>query len=84
MDVSTIATTASNMTAVAVQPSTLCRGEITKSPITRFEPASNSMTAMMGTAITPLITALANSALIGSMGSRSIAAPPRVATAMML
>ena len=37
---------------------------------------------MTGTATTPLITALQNSALIGSMGLKLRAAPTKVATAM--
>ncbi len=41
------------------------------------------ITAMMGTEITPLMTALQYSALMGSMGVKPSATPTRVETAMM-
>ena len=60
------------MTAVASQPRTRSRRVTVKRPITAFA-ASSIITTMIGTAITPLTTALQNSALIGSIGVKSIA-----------
>jgi hypothetical protein len=41
------------------------------------------MIAMIGTATTPLMTALQNSALMGSIGRKFMIAPMRVATAIV-
>ena len=46
-------------------------------------PASNIITIRTGTEITPLMTALQNSALIGSIGLKVSATPPSVAKAMI-
>src|SRR5437899_5622068 len=59
------------MVHVASQPSAFSRRVTVKAPITRWSLASSIITIMIGTAITPLITALQNSALMGSTGVKS-------------
>ena len=56
------------MTAVAIQPSTTMVRLAVKFPITAFLDTSNVITAMSGTATTPLMTALQKSPFMGSMG----------------
>ena len=52
------------------------------SPMTRLLRAINIMMTMMGTAVTPLITALQYNARIGSKCMNVMATPPTVANAM--
>jgi hypothetical protein len=56
-NVTSMATTTSAIAAVASQPRTRRRGPITFAPMVPVREASSIMTAMIGTAITPLITA---------------------------
>src|SRR4051812_16332036 len=73
---------AAAMAAVASQP-TAFRPECSlKSPMAARWLERCIMSAMTGTATTPLITALQNSALIGSIGLKLSRTPSRVATAM--
>ena len=65
MPVTNIATTAAAIVHVASQPSAFSRRVTVNGPITWGSSASSIITIMIGTAITPLITALQNSALIG-------------------
>ena len=60
-------TAATAITAVASQPSAFSRGRRANWPITFLREAISMIITMIGTAATPLITALQNSALIGSM-----------------
>ena len=83
MPVTNIATTAAAMVHVASQPSAFSRRVTVNGPITCGSSASSIITIMIGTAITPLITALQNSALIGSIGVKSSTTPPSVASAMI-
>ena len=53
-----------------------------KAPITDFFETSRMMTIINGTATTPLMTALQNSAFIGWIGVYSSATPAIMATAM--
>lgn len=71
------------MTAVLSQPSSLSRSDGVSCPITSGRDASSIMTAMIGTEITPLITALHNNALMGSIGKKFRATPASVDTAMI-
>ena len=61
------------MIAVASQPITRNRLPMTKWPMICGCAPSSIMTTMIGTAITPLITALQNSALIGLIGEKLMA-----------
>ncbi len=63
-----MAQTAAAITSVASQPTTLSRGLATNFPMTFGLPASSIITMSTGTEITPLMTALQSSALIGSTG----------------
>ena len=74
--------TATNITTVANHPSTCSRRFMTKGPMRSGRTAISIITTMMGTAMTPLMTALQISALIGSMLLKSSATPPSVASAM--
>ncbi len=78
-----IAHTAAAITAVASQPTNFRRGLDTNFPITLALPASNIITMSTGTEMTPLITALQKSALMGSIGLKVRAVPPSVARATM-
>ena len=71
------------MAAVESQPMKRSRGDRQNSPITRLRVAISIMIAMIGTATTPLMTALQNSALMGSIGRKFMIAPMRVATAIV-
>jgi hypothetical protein len=73
---------AAPMTAVAIQPSTRIGRLTVKAPITDFRDASRMMTAISGTATTPLITALQNSARIGLIGRYWMPSPASTLTAM--
>ena len=76
-------TAAAAMTAVASQPSALSHGRSVNWPITSGRDAISMIITMIGTAATPLITALQNSALIGSSGVKLSAAPTKVAAAIV-
>jgi len=78
-----MAHTAAAITAVASQPTNFSRGLDTKFPITLALPASSIMTISTGTEMTPLMTALQKSALMGSIGLKVSAVPPSVAKATM-
>ena len=69
------------MISVASQPSIFSLRRIVNVPITSGLAPSIIMTAMIGTAITPLITAVQKSALIGSILVKFNATPPMVAKA---
>ena len=71
------------MVPVASHPSAFSRRLTVNRPITRGSSASSIMTTMIGTAMTPLMTAHQNNALIGSTGEKSSATPPSVASAMI-
>ena len=75
-------TAAAVMTAVASQPSVLSQGFRAKSPMTSRREAMCMIKTMMGTAATPLTTALKISALIGSSGEKLRSAPTSVAPAI--
>lgn len=76
------AATASAMISVAAYPSTMTGRDAVNRPIRLWLCATSIMATMIGTATTPLITALQNSALIGSKPDQSIAVPSRVAAAI--
>lgn len=67
--------TATAITATAPQPRKRVLRRTVNSPITFVLPASSIIAAMMGTATTPLTTALQNSARIGSIGEKSRPVP---------
>ena len=71
------------MAMVAIQPQMVSVQPRVKSPITFFCRAITMVTAITGTATTPLTTADQNSALIGSKWNRLKATPSSVATAMV-
>ena len=79
-----MATTAIAITTVLAQPSRVKFLRNVYWPITVSLPPSIIITAMIGTAITPLITALQNNALIGSRCVKFSAVPASVAKATML
>ena len=81
--VANMARTTAAMVAVASQPRTLSRRVMTNGPMISLRTAISIITAMMGTATTPLMTAHQNSALIGSMGVKLSATPRMVATTTM-
>jgi len=74
-----MATTVTAIAAVAIHPSPLRRGPITFAPMMSAREASNIITAMIGTAITPLTTADQNNSLTGSVGVKHKITPPTVA-----
>jgi hypothetical protein len=70
------------MTATPIQPRmTIDRLDV-NSPITDFLDAIRMITAISGTATTPLITALQNSAFIGLIGEYWMANPTSTLTAI--
>jgi hypothetical protein len=75
-------TAAAPMTAVAIQPSTMIGRLTVNGPITDLLDASRMMTTISGTATTPLITALQNSARIGLIGRYWIPSPASTPTAI--
>src|SRR5258708_13027107 len=79
-DVMTIATTATSITNTDSQPRTLRLRLITKGPITSGRTAISIITAIIGTEMTPLMTALQNKALIVSIGLNPTPPPPPVPT----
>ena len=68
------------MTAVAAQPTIFCGIGSLSVPVSFGFAVISIMTNMIGTAATPLITALQNSALIGLIEVKSNATPNNVAT----
>ena len=75
-------TAASAMASVDSQPRALRGAPIVCSPMMRGLAAISIVTIMMGTATTPLTTALQNKALIGSIGEKLRRTPPAVAAAI--
>jgi hypothetical protein len=73
---------AAPMTAVAIQPSTATGRLTVNAPMTALLDASRMMTTIRGTATTPLITALQNSARIGLIGRYWMTRPASTPTAM--
>src|SRR5476651_1085235 len=69
---------------VQLQPNTLSPEWMTKEPIIFSCDAINIMMNMIGTAMTPLTTALQSNALMGSIGAKQINTPNNVAALMML
>src|SRR5204863_9814710 len=80
---SSIGTTASAITPVASQPRFFRRRLAVKRPMISGRAAISIITAMMGTEITPLITALQMSALTGSIAVKLSATPIVVAAVRM-
>ena len=78
-----IPTAAAVITAVASQPSPFSHGPSVNWPMTFEREPSSMIITMIGTAVTPLMTALQNNALMGSSGVKFSAAPTRVATAIV-
>jgi len=78
--VANIASTAASITAMPIQPMTVCRADSVKRPMMVLLCASSIITIMIGTAITPLICADQISALMGSIGVKLSAMPPMVAS----
>lgn len=77
-----MAATVAAITAVAIQPSQRRRGPITCWPMMARRVAKSIVTAMIGTAITPLITADQNSSFTGSVGVKHRITLPAVAAAI--
>ena len=71
------------MAAVASQPSVFSHGDSVNWPITFAREPISMIMIMIGTAATPLTTALQNSALIGSSGLKLSSAPTKVAAAIV-
>jgi hypothetical protein len=82
-DVQNIAQTAAAIIKVASQPNIFSLAEITNCPMIFGRDAINIMTAMIGTEITPLITALQYNALIGSIDVNPSTMPIMVEAAMV-
>ena len=80
--IANMATAAAVTTAVAAQPSTSCQGDATNRPISLRRLAMIIIATMIGTTMTPLTTALHNSALMGSSGVNPSPTPIRMATAI--
>ncbi len=66
---------ASPITKAVIQPRTIKVRLAVNAPITDLRDASSTITTTSGTATTPLMTALQNSALIGLIGEKSSATP---------
>jgi hypothetical protein len=81
--VANMPTAAAAITAVASQPSILSQGNNVNWPMTRRRDPISMIMTMIGNAAMPLITALQNSALIGSIGDKLRAAPITVAMAIV-
>ena len=73
--VANMPTAAAVVTAVAIQPSVFSHGLRTNSPMTSRREAMCMIMTIIGTAATPLTTALQNSALTGSSGEKLRSAP---------
>jgi hypothetical protein len=82
-DVQNIAQTAAAIIMVASQPNIFSLAEITNCPMIFGRDAINIMTAMIGTEITPLITALQYNALIGSIDVNPSTIPIKVEAAIV-
>ena len=80
--VSSIAATAVAIISVAIQPRTFSFVVMTNRPMIPGRAAISIITAMTGTEMTPLMTALQYSALNGSTGVKPSAMPIKVETAM--
>ncbi len=78
-----MASTAVAMTMVDSQPSARRRREMVSVPMMAGRDAISIIRAMMGTEMTPLMTALHYRALMGSSGEKHRAAPIMVAVTMM-
>ena len=74
---------AASMMNVAAQPPTSMGPRTVSRPMMRPLPAISMITAMTGTARTPLMTALQNNAFTGSSGVKLRAAPIIVDTAIV-
>ena len=74
---------ATAMTAVAIQPTTRSVTGRQKRPMVALLVDINIIMTITGTATTPLMTALQNSALIGSMGVKFSSAPRIISRARM-
>ena len=70
------------MTAAPIQPSAMIGRLDVNGPITDFREASRIITTINGTATTPLITALQNSAFIGLIGEYWMSNPASTLTAI--
>ena len=77
-----MAKTAAAIISVANQPSTFNLVVITNWPIISGRTAINIITTMIGTEMTPLITALQYNALIGSIDVKPSAMPINIEIAM--
>jgi len=77
-----IAITAAAITPVESHPSIRSGMGVTKVPMTFWFDAISIMSIVIGTDVTPLMTALQNSALIGSIDVKSSARPTTVASTM--
>jgi hypothetical protein len=78
-----IAHTAAAINSVAIQPTHISPLVITNCPMMSVRTAIRIIKAMMGTEITPFITALQKSALIGSTGVKPSAIPTKVEMVMI-
>ena len=81
--VANIPIAAAAIAAVASQPRDISHGVNVNCPIICRREAISMIMTMIGTAATPLITALQNSGLIGSNGLKLNTAPTKVATAIV-
>lgn len=79
-----IAIAAAPIIATAIQPRIMIGRLAVNLPITAFFETSMIITTMSGTAITPLITALQNSAFMGLIGEYWITSPSRTLTAIIM
>ena len=70
-----MAMTTAAINAVASQPKNFNTPRTTNGPIMSRRAESSIITTIIGTATTPLITALQNSALIGSIGVKLMTTP---------
>ena len=73
---------AAAIASVAVHPTIRNGPPMTNLPITFLFDVMSIIITITGTATRPLITALQNSALIGSSGEKQTTVPDRVATTM--
>ena len=78
-----MAKTAAAIISVANQPSTFSLVVMTNGPMISGRTAINIITTMIGTEMTPLMTALQYNALIGSIYVKPSAMPINVEIAMM-
>ncbi len=80
--VANMPTAAAAITAVASHPNIWRSGPKANAPMTVYREAISMIMPMMGTAATPLMTALQNKALMGSSGVKLRIAPTKVANAI--